>query len=127
MVINESKEHVVYMLKVEVVIPGASPTTLKKEAAGSFETVLTFYQFAWCQSVETQFSPLLHVDVNAKRDSCVQKQNIYTHTCGCPPTHTHTLARAHTSTHVHAPMRARAHTHTTSCITFNMFRTLYAH
>lgn len=41
-------------------------------------------------SVETQFSPLLHVDANAKMDSCVQKQNIYTHTCGC-----------HTNTHTH--------------------------
>lgn len=97
MVISESKEHAVSILKVEVVIPGAS-TLYPKEGGSRFlwnivnlpSVCMVSHSRrpqSYALSVETQFSSLLHVDANAKMDSCVQKQNIYTHTCMC---HTHT-------------------------------------
>jgi hypothetical protein len=53
MVINESEEHAVTMFKVEVVLYQVPPPyTLKKEAAGSFETLLTIYRFVWCHIPE---------------------------------------------------------------------------
>jgi len=91
-------------LKVEVVISGSS--TLYPEEGGSrflwnIVNLLSVCMVSHSRRpqsypsyVETQFSPLLHVDANAKMDSCVQKQNIYKYTCGY---HTHT----HTHTHAH--------------------------
>jgi hypothetical protein len=57
---------------------------------------------SYALSAETQFSPLLHVDANAKMDSCVQNK-LYIH-IHVGATHTHIF-----------------------CVIYNMFRILYAH
>jgi hypothetical protein len=73
------------------------PSTLKKEAAGSFETLLTFYQFAWCHIPEDHSLTLYllkHSSVHCymwmgmPKWTVVSKNKIYIH-IHVGATHTH--------------------------------------